>query len=83
MTTIAERILTECGIGHEAAQELIALVRDNRTHAAWELFQVLQPDKLKRTAMIRKATTKYAAYKKEQVDDTAVLIEKCLVYMTD
>jgi hypothetical protein len=79
--TIAERILIECGVGCDAVQELISLVREDRIYAAWNFFQIICPDKTKRANMVKTALTKYAIYKKGKLDDTSALIEKCLLYV--
>ena len=81
MTTVAERILVECGVGKNAAMELIAMIREDRLYAAWEFFQTIQPSRLKRTIMIQKAVSKYRGYKKDELDDTSILVERCLEYL--
>lgn len=82
MNTVAERVLRDSGVGRETTLELIALVREGRMDAAWDFFMMLYPDVKKRAIVVNMAVARYAFYKKNNsLDDTSILIEKCLQYM--
>jgi hypothetical protein len=85
-TTIAEKLLRNCGFGQESSLELIALVREGRFQAAWDFFHVLFPDSSRRRAIILRATrlaslVRTSEKKEQSIDDTFELVEKCLAYL--
>jgi hypothetical protein len=82
MSNIAEKILISCGIGQGSALELVALVREDRLFAAWELFLIIEPDPAKREKIIKKACRLFIKYKLlGKSDDTCNLVEKCFTYL--
>ena len=78
--SIAYTILRKSGMGHSLSETLVDLIREGRVYSAWELFQVKYPSKVDRLILINKARSIYSTVKHR--DETSILVEKCLDYLT-